>query len=295
MDTDQLTKYLTEHECPYCHIKDSRIKCRDMGRDIVICNICGLYYPSPRMNSTGQKLYWEKYDSQFNSEKGSGKFQEFINKPVSRGYSHIVKYITKNLDSIPDDNTLALDIGTFDGAFVYAVNQYGYKGYGLDPVESAVHYARLNGLDVYKGFFPEDIPDEIKKKKFKVITFLENIYYYTKLDKVFTTAYDLLDKKGFLFIKTLQGNSPHFWNHSRIKRYNISASSMPTISSLKNILVKSGFEVVKTDCFPFYNFLSMLTMVNNKYLNKAFRIFNPIFNYLHWSDRIIVLARKAKD
>ncbi|KJU82069.1 hypothetical protein MBAV_005724 [Candidatus Magnetobacterium bavaricum] len=136
----------------------------------------------------------------------------------------------------------------------------------------------------------------ITEKNFKLITFLENIYYYPRLDNVFKTANCLLDKNGYIFIKTLSGDSPCFWwNTSRIERYNVSASCMPTLSSLKYMLKNSGFEVIASKCYPYYNILSMIGLTKNRWLNKVSRVFNPIFNLLHLSDRVMIICKKVKD
>ncbi|KJU82068.1 hypothetical protein MBAV_005723 [Candidatus Magnetobacterium bavaricum] len=121
MNIEVFKEYYKEYTCPFCHRDDYRVKCKDLDREIVVCNTCGLYYAHPLMNSRGQEMYWQSYSSELNSNQ----YSMYINNPIDRDYSYIIRYIL-NACSIVDTDMLALDIGTFDGAFVYALNHFGF-------------------------------------------------------------------------------------------------------------------------------------------------------------------------
>lgn len=61
-----------------------------------------------------------------------------------------------------------LDVGCAHGWFLQAASHRGYRAIGLEPDPAIAAQARLDGLSVISGFFPQDLPD---REIFDVISF----------------------------------------------------------------------------------------------------------------------------
>ncbi|MBI2470409.1 MAG: methyltransferase domain-containing protein [Planctomycetes bacterium] len=239
-------------DCPFCHHEDATVyrekqKLRDDGyRDIYICNECLTMYPKPRMNKEEIKAYHEKlyskktYDNPTTSLI-SGNWLNRLLQP--RGsYLNLMNYIKKHV-SVGS----TLDIGTYTGQFCYLLKEAGYASYGLEMDGGAVDVAREKGLNVYKGAFPDEMPQEVLRERYSFVSLKEMIYYIVDLKRAMAKLKDILVPGGKVLIKCHQGKSRYYDTHenSYFSRYSDYVQGIPTVESLKFILERAGFDIIR--------------------------------------------------
>jgi 2-polyprenyl-3-methyl-5-hydroxy-6-metoxy-1,4-benzoquinol methylase len=284
--------------CPFCHHESFRVyrknqltkDCR--YKDIVICNECGLLYPIQRMGLDEI----QKYIKKMNTNSGSYSFGD----PVSVSEAEIKRW--RFLTGFVRSGGNALDIGTFDGSFCHSLKLLGFSAYGLEPQIEAVNHALKYGLNVYQGAFPNDIPDELdKKKNYSLISLMEVIYYFRDLRSSLKMINELLADDGFLLIKCHQGYSRYYDDNSYFSRYGDHVQGIPSLASLKYCLGKAGFEIViiSGECSP--DLLPPVLRLSRSQLlkrgvTKLYQLF--MLNWTLWdinrADRLIILAKKIE-
>lgn len=277
-------------------------------RDVRICNDCAVVYPSPRLDIE-ESLKYLNESGQDNDESlkdptlamGRHKVTRWL---LPRGSFINMGYLIKKLAGSHKGN--ALDIGAFTGQFCHVLNYIGFHAYGLEPSLKAVNFARSKGVDVYRGSFPDDIPQELSEVKFDVISLLEAICYVIDLKKGLGKVRDMLTDDGLLVVKCHQCKSPYYSNGkvSIFKRYGDGVQSMPTLDSLRKCLEKEGFSVlyvsgsVSETVAPF----KFSSKIANVQLRKVFYGLEMLLNKLHETalldpektDQVIVVAKKKE-
>ena len=299
------------YNCPFCHhenaalyrsgqvLRDGRL------RDIFECGECQALYPRPRMDENEieefhSKLYInEKYslgDLAIIARQKTLLFRKLLSPKGSD--LNIMALIRSNME--PKGN--ALDIGAFTGRFVFILKFLGFNAYGLEKDKGAAMFAREKGLDVFFSSFPENISADLSQVKFSLITVMETIYYFSDLKKSLTKINEMLLPGGFILVKYHQGKSKYYKGdkNSYFKRYGDNVQGIPTLTSVKYWLQKTGFEV-------HYNIVGtsprsfLLDNINvpsflKKILNNIGNLCSKIQDSLNMenADQLIVLARKVR-
>ena len=283
-------------DCPFCHHDRAFLSKRNQetrsgaSKDIYTCEECGLLYPRPRMD------HQESKTSIAMQHTNQDAF-EFVDplRPIYQD-DYIARLLKKHT-SLKGD---ALDIGAFDGRFCHILESMGYRSYGIEVQEKVAQYARQNGLRVFSGAFPDMIPKEFVKMKFNLITVMEAIYYLVDLRKSILKITDMLEESGHLLIKYHQGNSRYYDQKSCFSRYGDTVQGIPTVSSMKYCLEKSGFRIV---CIQGEDLPDLMPWgigsMRDGFPKKVFaKIYNSLM--LHYTliginraDRITVLAEKS--
>lgn len=284
------------YNCPFCHNQAGQIykknalkPCGDTV-DIYKCNVCSTFYPRPRMDR----------EESFNYLGKMGTNQEIFHfedptRPIDPRDS-LKKFLKKFTPCIGN----ALDVGTFDGRFCFILAATGFKAYGIEPQDTAAEFARGCGLDVFTGVFPRQVPLELRKIKFDLISFMESIYYCDDLKDSLQTAKDMLNDRGLLLIKAHQGSSRFYAHKPQFCRYGDYVQWVPMYDSLKFCLEMEGFRIVKAlgtnpaELLPFgLRWMKNLSLagITNKVYNRL------MLDYTLWdirrADRLFVLARKS--
>lgn len=299
------------YDCPFCHHEDATLYKNDQElrggelSDIFRCSECQALYPFPRMDENEieefhSKLYIKENYSQSEPTMAINQRNLFCRKLISpRGSDlNIMDLIRKNIEPKGD----ALDIGAFTGRFVYILKLLGYNAYGLEKDKGASAFAVEKGLDVFLSSFPENISIELSRMRFTLISVMETIYYFSDLKKSLTRINQMLLPGGFLLVKCHQGKSKYYKGdkNSYFKRYGDNVQGIPTLTSIKYWLQKTGFEV-------HYNIVGtsprsfLLDNINVpsflcKILSKIGNICSKIQDSLNTenADQLIVLARKVR-
>lgn len=298
------------YDCPFCHHENATLYKNDQElrdgelSDIFRCSECQALYPFPRMDENEieefhSKLYIKENYSQSEPTMAINQRNLFCRKLISpRGSDlNIMDLIRYNME--PKGN--ALDIGAFTGRFVYILKSLGFNAYGLEKDKGASAFATEKGLDVFLSSFPENISAELSQMRFALISVMETIYYFNDLKKSLTKINQMLLPGGFLLVKCHQGKSKYYKGdkNSYFKRYGDNVQGIPTLTSMKYWLQKTGFEV-------HYNIVGtsprsfLLDNINVpsflcKTLNKIGNICSKIQDSLNTenADQLIVLARKV--
>lgn len=223
--------------CPFCDHKNNSLHrekqaLKDGGsRNIYKCNECGILYPEFRMDNNESADYMIKYSTNEEEFKSDPKAPIPKNDP------------TVEFASVITNKGKALDVGTFDGRFTYMLESIGFDAYGMEYQEKAVEFAQKNGLKVYKGTFPDDIPENLLGQKYTLICLTELICYLNDLKKSLWKAYEMLEDNGFLLVKCHQGNSRYYTHagNSYFKRFGDNVQGIPTVDSLLYCLKQTGF------------------------------------------------------
>lgn len=158
----------------------------------------------------------------------------------NRWLSYFIGVIKSDTSS---DNRNCLDIGCFNGALVHFMDNAGLDAYGLEMQNEMVEFCQHNGLRVYRGVMPFEIPKEIADKKFKLITAMETIYYWEELDRCVETIYDLLDENGYFLINLNQGTS-HFYGNHPINERTRDFTIMLNVGALDILMKRHNFRKI---------------------------------------------------
>ena len=262
--------------CPFCHhsvsspYREKQAQREGGYCNILKCNECGLLYPQTRMDEKESKSYLAHSDAMYNPgllvlEEPRGEFTD-------------ANFIVQLLADV-EKTGRSLDIGTWSGKYTYIFQALGFDSYGLEPQKQAAEFARTKGLKVLHGSFPDHVPQKLLSHKYHLIAMLETIYYLKDVKKSLLKVKTLLNDNGVLLIQCHQGYSNYYdSHHSYFTRYGDNVQGIPTLSSLRYCLDKSGFQIVKCAGGPQH---SLPTQLNSTIVD------------MESADRLYIVARKA--
>jgi len=234
--------------CPFCHHthatcyreKQPLRVSKGEFRNIMKCDDCGLLYSDQRLGVNESNEYIAQYGL-----GADGVARSFGNPRVGFAGNNPVVRLLEDVDK----KGRSLDIGTWCGRHTYLYEALGFDSYGLEPHREAVAFACSNGLQVFPGAFPDDVPQKLLSSKYKLISMLDTMYYLHDLQKSFLKVRKMLKDDGVFVITCHQGYSPYYdesQGHSYFSRYGDYVQGIPTFSALQNCLERSGFAIMKT-------------------------------------------------
>ena len=304
------------HTCNLCLADDWKeiFKTRDQLTQsetefsLLRCNNCGLYitYPQPSPDELEQ-YYPDEYFSYTNQS---------LNIPQGTIFQKLKRIFGDRYYFFPPPKMpkgSAFEIGCFNGSHLMALQNHGWKVWGIDMNKKAIEFAQEKfGLNVSWGDFQKtDIPEN-SFDLVQAMMVMEHLYDVKKaLEKISKFV-----KTGGLFIF----NVP---NHGSLERRMFGRSwfayDIPRhlfhydLRSLSKYLEQSGFsiETVYYQKVPYTIIHSLKNIVNEKYGNSklgkriggwlsndsrsAFAIFYPfslIQALFHTSGSMVIHARK---
>jgi SAM-dependent methyltransferase len=227
--------------CYNCNSFEKSFYAEENGHTLVKCTQCGLIYLSPRPTD---------HEISISSETGlhKGDFELDVTGRFDKGKVNEYKKILKRmfLDTPFKDNKKWLDIGCGHGEFMEALSEFSERRLnirGLEPNVKKMEKARKRGLDVI--FF--DIYSH--EDKYDYISLL-NVYSHLPNPKIFLSAcHKLLNDNGELIIET--GDTANLTAEEHHKPFSLPDHlSFASENILKDILVSSGFEILKVEKYP---------------------------------------------
>ncbi len=284
--------------CTFCDLEGELYaknhKLRNAGsQDIYQCKKCKSFYPQKRKSFDEIPEYLSNQNTNKEEFRSSDQRSE-VNKN---------NYVIKVLKRVINVRGKALDVGAYTGGFVDNLKSIGFSAYGIEPQNNAVSYAQKEGLNVFSGTFPDNIPGNIPQDGYLLISFLESIYYSTNLKQTLDKASQVLSDNGYLLVQNICGSSSHFEdeNVSYFERYNDYVQVIPTYESIQYWLIHSGFEIVYVDELPIFN-INKHFKYEGKYLkffHTYFGVFLDFFNKLLFgniasADKLIIIAKKIR-
>ncbi len=231
--------------CLLCQSKKRRVIERGRNKSYWLCLDCGLeqmvYHFAQPIEYTADYFdkdyiaqYGKSYLDDFEHIKGLGlKRLKILLSCRSFGYK-----------------TTFLDIGCAYGAFLAAVKEHQFKGFGIDPFEGAIkHLTSKLGLKGSVLSFPDGEGDTLPgDPPYDVVTMWYVIEHFSQLEEVLTRVQALVKPGGYFCFSTPNGqgisrkSNPEFFQESPSDHYSI---WNPQVA--KEILSRFDFTVKKVN------------------------------------------------
>ncbi|MDD1653041.1 MAG: class I SAM-dependent methyltransferase [Methanomicrobiales archaeon] len=281
--------------CPFCPEAGARLFREKQAyrnptagtADFFQCLTCGLIYPRPRLDDTEVQEY---VGSLYGEGAGSAPAPQAAPLRLFNFELHVLRKVARRRHL-----RTGLDIGCNTGYFMKLMEQAGIRAAGLEASEPMVRAARADGLQVYRGLFPQEIPDEVGQAKFDLLAMNEVICYFTDLAGALEKARDLLTGNGVLYIKIYLGEEIYRKDgRSFFAKGGDYLQSVFTNASLTWCLQHSGFG--RVEIIPYPDFLDRKYgryAYPAKFLDFARYYFDVAFRHqaaLDRATRVIVLA-----
>ena len=259
-------------QCNICNNNNKKLIMQKNGFDIVRCNDCGLIYVDGDITKEMLEISYnrEYYEDYYHYMERS--------KERERGFKERFLEIKR---IIPKPKKL-LEIGCAFGLFLNVAKEGGWDVYGVELSEYSSSFAREKyGLNVKTG----DLCELTLESGYDVVVMWDTIEHLIDPRKYLNEIYRILNKDGILIFHTTDLGSLG----AKIlgKRWSIWVPPLHlyyfTRSSIKKLLKKTGFEIVKIESRG--NFFSVLfenkkipysvkRLFLNKYVNKTFKKLN---------------------
>jgi len=112
-----------------------------------------------------------------------------------------------------------LDIGCAHGWFLEAAAERGFAAYGIEPDSAMQRIVNEKGLNVWRGFFPSDIPSS---EHFDVITFHDVLEHIPNVEAVIEACHERLVPGGILVLNLPNAEGVFYLLASTLHRLGIS-------------------------------------------------------------------------
>jgi 2-polyprenyl-3-methyl-5-hydroxy-6-metoxy-1,4-benzoquinol methylase len=241
------------------------VKCNSCGADdysvifpegkaqihrIVKCNQCGLMFANPQTTHTidgkvsmdegeiKDRVALEKELKDFIPNKNQYLKKQYIQQ---RDYLKVLDYFEER------ERGILLDIGSYTGVFLNSAKERGWTPLGIEPMSlPRIYSIREFGLEVYPMAFEKA---QIEGACIDIIVSFHVIEHVYDPMEFILKAYKVLKKGGVLVLETPTYDS--FWfkllrHRERSVRCNGHVYFF-TKSSLRNLIEKAGFTVIKHD------------------------------------------------
>lgn len=207
----------------------------------------------------------------YKNEESSRKFFKSIsNLPHIRASKLIAEWHLKYLESKIDSFNSVLDIGANYGAFVKLLRD---KGKIVHGVESNRHFYDSMITPLEWAYFDTDYQIN---KKFDLICFGQNIYYFRDNLKILNHAKKFLKEGGHIFISTINAESPTIFK----TKPHMSSIGCNLLLSKKGFENLSGFKLIDYTLLAADYHMDMILKKNNKAAAiKYFLKLKPIYRY----------------
>ncbi|MDA3781230.1 MAG: class I SAM-dependent methyltransferase [Bacteroidales bacterium] len=232
--------------CPSCRGKKfetlSEVDRYGFEISTVICMECGLIFANPRFN---QESYIKFYDSEYrclysSSAMATEVFWANQKKQGKKIFDYLSKIREiKNLD--------IAEIGVGAGGILKYFQEKENNVAGVDFGQEYLSYGKKNGLNLIQGGI-----DELAKKKLKfdLVIYSHVFEHILDLEKELKSVKKILRKDGILYIE-VPGvkNLDRSYEMDFLKSLQNAHVYYFTLNSLKNILSRNGFSLIRGDEF----------------------------------------------
>lgn len=209
---------------------------------IVICNRCGFMYANPQETIDCERLQAAENPQVYDTAENRLYFEKQQTQLPDN--LHALRVLN---DLCPKRGNL-LEIGSFCGIFLNRIRQDGWTVSGLDPDRSAAQYARKTyGLNIVNSVLP---CPELPTQKYDAVVMLHVIEHMPDPSENLVDIHRVLRPGGILVVETPRFDSLVFKLLGKRERSlsncygHIQFFTVPT---LRAMLEKSGFEVVRVD------------------------------------------------
>ncbi len=216
--------------------------------NLVKCPTCGLVYVNPRPYRDEMKQY---YPPDYHQRPLTGQASPEKSTIWGIGWKDAIGKKIEPILKIHPSRGRILDIGAGDGSVIKFMEGLGWEGWGIEPIENCVEYAREKlGLKNFVKCSAEDINSVFKEENFfDVITMFHVLEHLHNPLSVLQKIKSYLKPDGFLIIEV-----PNFASfEAMIFRSAWVGISAPlhlyhfTPKTLSTLLEKSGYSVKKIE------------------------------------------------
>lgn len=170
------------------------------------CNSCGhiFVYPQPSYDEL-VSLYSPQTGYQRNKSS-----KQNTKQPVHNMYSSVINYAQQfEIKTI-------LDIGCSTGDFLFMAQEAGFEVCGVEPNATTVGAARLRGLEIFRGYFPNV---NLENKKFDMVFLGDVIEHVSNPKQFISEVMNVTNVGGFVVICT--PNADCFWSRTTLLIYKV--------------------------------------------------------------------------
>ena len=164
-----------------------------------------------------------------------------------------------------------LDIGCGTGNYAIELHNQNCKVIGMDPSPVMLKIAKSRSQTIDWRIGHAEYTGLTSKAVDGVIAVL-TIHHWTNLEKGFKELYRVIKKNGKVVIFTSTPNQMYgYWlNHYFPKMLKDSSIQMPSFDFVKNVLMRSGFNLVKTEPYFIHSGLEDLFLYCGKHKPKLY-------------------------
>jgi len=209
---------------------------------IVTCKQCGLMYANPQESVDCETFQSDAYPSVFNEVECRQYFQkQHVQVPDNLRALRVLNGL------VPKRGKL-LEIGSFCGIFLDRIRTAGWEVMGLEPDRGVADYSRAKyGLNIVAGVLPNpSLPDN----NFDAVVMLHVIEHMPDPSENLREIRRVLKPGGVLVVETPRFDSLMFKILGRRERSLSNCNGhiyFFSVSSLRRMFEKNGFEVVKVE------------------------------------------------
>jgi len=209
---------------------------------IVRCNRCGLMYANPQELVDCERFESDAHPKVFNEAQNRLYFQkQQVQLPDN-------ERVLRVLNELFPKRGKLFEIGSFCGIFLNRIRADGWEVMGLEPDRGIAEYARAKyGLNITGDLLPNPaLPD----RAFDAVVMLHVIEHMPDPSENLREIHRILKPGGVLVVETPRFDSLMFKLLGRRERSICNCNGhiyFFTVPSLRQLLEKSGFEVVRVD------------------------------------------------
>lgn len=150
-------------ECPLC-LADTMQPVAQLAGDAAIarCRNCGLACGEHRAYSVDAADHFRGLDL--------ARYLRSVGTTRKRSYDRLLTEVAQFATA-----GAWLDVGCSYGWLLERVQEAGFQATGVEPSTAAASEARTNGLNVVEGFFPDDVPTDVKPAVISFMDVLEHL------------------------------------------------------------------------------------------------------------------------
>lgn len=217
---------------------------KNYNRSIIQCNQCLHFFAEHKINT--EALYKKNYSLISHGKNLSSKFDKIIKLKEKSDNFHRVIRILNFFKKTKKNNINLLDIGSGLGIFLYSLSKK--TNWKLTGIEPDLNFYNFSKRELNLNIKNVDFNKKNLEKKYDIITLNKVIEHVKSPDLFLMKTKKLLKKNGFIYIEVPDGIAAQKSKEGKNREeFFLDHLHIFSINSLKNVLVKSKFKVLKIE------------------------------------------------